>query len=86
MDYSLLITFLSSLACVNIVLEALNLITSNVNLTADTLETISSLVTFLYFFTFLVNFKSVIHDLDISCYTKPSLAGFNNINKLPSCI
>jgi len=84
-DY-FLVTTLSLLVFINVVLETINLIMSNVNLTTDALETIASLVTFLYFFTFLLNFKSVIHDLDMSCYTKPSLAGFNNIGKLPSCV
>jgi len=86
MDFFLSTVFLSSLACANVILEAINLTTSNVNLTTDALEAVASSVTLLFFFNSLVNFKSTIHNLDTSCYTKPSITGFNNTGKLPGCI
>ena len=86
MDSLPTIMLLSVISCVNAILESINLITSHMNLTVDLLETLSSLFTFAYFFVFLIGFKSVIHNLDMSCYDKPSLTGFSTTGKLPSCI
>lgn len=86
MDSFPTIMLLSIISCVNAILETINLITSHMNLTVDLLETLSSLFTFAYFFIFLIGFKSVIHNLDVSCYNKPSLTGSNTIGKLPNCV